>query len=307
MGETRDEVTMIRLKQPVSAGWLSRQMGLGLLGPDRPISALYPLDALEEDGLSFALPGRSIEHLHCGTLFGLAALAGNGVSLIPSREPRYDFIRAQYLLASRTGFERPRTPAEVHPSVRIAQGAVIEPGVTVGEGTVVGPNAVLRSGTHVGAWCEIQSGAVIGDAGFGFERDTDNRPLRMIHLGGVRIGDHVQIGALTAVARGALGDTVIEDYVKINNLCHVAHNCHIGWGTIIGACADLCGSLRIGRNCWIAPNCSIRQKLLIGDGAVVGMGAVVVKNVDPGTMVRGNPAKPAEQGGSSTFVPVHNN
>ena len=295
----------IKLKHPVSAGWLSHEMGLPLLGPDRDISALYPLDALEEDGLSFALPGRSIEHLHCGTLFGLAALAGNGVSLIPSKEPRYDFIRAQYLLATRTGFERPGSPPDIHPSARIGPGAVIETDVTVGEGTVIGPNAVLRSGTQVGAWCEIQSGAVIGDAGFGFERDTDNRPLRMIHLGGVRIGEHVQVGALTAVARGALGDTVIEDYVKINNLCHVAHNCHIGWGTIIGACADLCGSLRIGRNCWIAPNCSIRQKLAIGDGAVIGMGAVVVKDVAAGVMVYGNPAKPAEQRSSATFVPAH--
>ena len=295
----------IKLKHAVSAGWLSHEMGLPLLGPDRDISALYPLDALEEDGLSFALPGRSIEHLHCGTLFGLAALAGNGVSLIPSKEPRYDFIRAQYLLATRTGFERPGSPPDIHPSARIGPGAVIETDVTVGEGTVIGPNAVLRSGTQVGAWCEIQSGAVIGDAGFGFERDTDNRPLRMIHLGGVRIGEHVQVGALTAVARGALGDTVIEDYVKINNLCHVAHNCHIGWGTIIGACADLCGSLRIGRNCWIAPNCSIRQKLAIGDGAVIGMGAVVVKDVAAGVMVYGNPARPAEVRHSGSFVPAH--
>jgi UDP-3-O-[3-hydroxymyristoyl] glucosamine N-acyltransferase len=115
----------------------------------------------------------------------------------------------------------------------------------------------------------------------------------------------VQVGALTAIARGALGDTVLEDYVKINNLCHIAHNCHIGEGTIIGACADLCGSLTIGRNCWIAPNCSIRQKLAIGDGAIVGMGAVVVKDVAAGVMVYGNPARPAAQSASPTVVPVH--
>lgn len=295
----------VKLKRPVSAGWLCQAMGLRLIGPDRDIASLCALDALEEDGLSFALPGRTIEHVHGGTVFGLEALGGNGVSIIGSAEPRYDFIRAQYMLARSPGFDRPHAPADIHPSVRIGPGAIIEDGVTIGEGTVVGPNAVLRSGTRVGRFCEIQSGAVIGDAGFGFERDAQNRPLRMIHVGGVLIGDHVQVGALTAVARGALGDTVLEDYVKINNLCHIAHNCHIGEGTIIGACADLCGSLKIGRNCWIAPNCSIRQKLAIGDGAVVGMGAVVVKDVAAGVMVYGNPARPAAQSTSPTVVPVH--
>ena len=295
----------IKLKQPVSAGWLCHEMGLHLIGPDRDIASLCPLDSLGADGLSFALPGRRIDHVHAGTLFGLEALGGNGVSIIGSAEPRYDFIRAQYMLAKSPGFQRLHRSAQVHESVRIGPGAVIEDDVSVGEGTVVGPNAVLRRGTRIGRWCEIQSGAVIGDAGFGFERDAQNRPLRMIHVGGVRIGDHVQIGALTAVARGALGDTVLEDYVKINNLCHIAHNCHIGEGTIIGACADLCGSLKIGRNCWIAPNCSIRQKLVIGDGAIVGMGAVVVKDVAAGVMVYGNPARPAVQTQSPSVVPVH--
>lgn len=294
-----------KLKHPVSAGGLCQEMGLRLIGPDRTINALCPLDALDEQGLSFALPGRSVDHVHWGTVFGLQELGGNGVSVIGSEDPRYDFIRAQYMLARSPGFDRPHAPAQVHPTVRLSPGVVIEDGVSVGEGTVVGPNAVLRRGTCVGRWCEIQSGAVLGDAGFGFERDAENRPLRMIHLGGVHIGDHVQVGALTAVARGALGDTVLEDYVKINNLCHVAHNCHIGWGTIIGACADLCGSLRIGRNCWIAPNCSIRQKLAIGDGAIVGMGAVVVKDVPAGAMVYGNPAKPAEPRQPSSVLPLH--
>jgi UDP-3-O-[3-hydroxymyristoyl] glucosamine N-acyltransferase len=282
-----------RLKQPVSAGWLCRELGLTLLGPERSIAAICPLDQLEEDGLSFALSGRGIDHVHCGTVFGREELGGNGVSIIGSPDPRLDFIRAQYLLERSPGFERPAGPPQIHASVEIAPGAVIESAVTIGEGTTVGPNAVLRSGVHIGRFCEIQAGAVIGDAGFGFERDAHNRPLRMIHLGGVRIGDHVQIGALTAVARGALEDTVLEDYVKVNNLVHIAHNCRIGEGTIIGACADLCGSLRVGKNCWIAPNCSIRQKLSIGEEAVVGIGAVVVHDVEPGAMVYGNPAKPA--------------
>jgi UDP-3-O-[3-hydroxymyristoyl] glucosamine N-acyltransferase len=290
--------TAFRLKHAVSGRWLSERLGLELLGENRQIRALCPLTDLDADSLSFALPGRSIEHLRAGTIFGVRELGGNGVSVISAHAPRLEFIRAQHLLEQNPGFEVLIPPAEVHPAARVAPSAVIEDGVRIGEGTIIGPAAVIRTGTHIGRHCEVQSGAVIGDEGFGFERDDELRPLRMIHLGRVQIGDHVLIGANTCVARGALDDTVIEDYVKINNLVHVAHNCHIGRGTIIGACADLCGSLVIGANCWIAPNCSIRQKLSIGEGATIGIGAVVVKDVAAGAMVYGNPAKLATSKGA---------
>lgn len=285
---------MTGLKRAVSAAWICERLGLALLGPDRPIRRLCVLDALAEDGLSFALPGRGIDHLRGGTVFGLKELGGNGVSVIGSLKPRLDFIRAQYLLDGSPGFDRPVRPPDVHPTARVAPSAVIEGNVVIGEGTVVGANAVVRAGTRIGRSCEIKSCAVIGDSGFGFERDEKGRPLRMMHLGGVRIGDNVEVGALTTVVRGALGDTVLEDYVKVNDHVHIAHNCHIGEGAMIGACADLSGSLRVGRNVWIAPNCSIRQKLVIGDEAFIGIGAVVVRDVEAGAKVFGNPAKKVE-------------
>lgn len=283
----------IKLKKTVTAAWLCEQLDLELHGPDREIRNLCTLDVLMEGGLSFALPGRLTGHLGSGVLFGLETIKSNGISVIESPNPRLDFIRAQYLMKENPGFELPEQPPEIHPSVRLAQGVVIENGVTIGEGTVISPNAVIRSGTRIGRFCEIKSGAVIGDSGFGFERDTQNRPLRMVHLGGVRIGDHVEVGALTTVVQGALGDTVLEDYVKVNDHVHIAHNCHIGEGTMIGACADLSGSLKVGKNCWISPNCSIRQKLTIGEGSIIGIGAVVVHDVEAGAKVYGNPAKKA--------------
>lgn len=279
------------LKHPISGGWLCDRLGLALLGEDREIGALCPLDGLEPDGLSFALQGREIEHLNGGTVFSVQGPSDGRVTVIRADMPRLEFIRAQHLLMHEPGFVLPAGPPQVHPGARIAPSAVIEENVAIGDGTVIGPSAVIRSGTRIGRFCEIQAGAVIGEDGFGFERDSQMRPLRMVHLGGVRIGDHVLVGAMTAIARGALQDTVIEDYVKINNLVHVAHNCHIGRGTLIGACADLSGSLTIGANCWIAPNCSIRQKLVIGEDSTIGIGAVVVKDVASGTTVYGNPAR----------------
>ncbi len=297
-----------RLKQAVSAGWLCERIGLTLIGPDRDIRRVCTLDTLDEGGLSFVLPGRQVEHAHRGTVIALKDLSANGISVLGSADPRYDFIRAQYLLANSPGFEGSSTPAQIHPRARIHPAAVIEDGVTIGEGTVVGPNAVVRSGARIGRHCEIKSGAVIGDSGFGFERDRDNRPIRMVHLGGVRIGDHVEIGALATVVQGALADTVIEDHVKINDHVHIAHNCRIGEGTIIGGAAYLSGSIRVGRNCWIAPNSSIRQKLTIGEEAIVGIGAVVVRNVEARSTVYGNPARKAAAAADHSptgVVPVH--
>jgi len=296
------------LKQAVSAGWLCRQMGLALIGPDRDIRRICTLDSLDEGGLSFVLPGRAVDHARCGTVVALGELGGKRVSVIGSPDPRFDFIRAQYLLEQSPGYQRAATPPQIHPSARIAPGAVIENGVAIGEGTIIGPNAVLRSGARIGRYCEIKSGAVICDTGFGFERDAQNRPLRMVHLGGVRIGDHVEIGALTTVVQGALSDTVLEDHVKVNDHVHIAHNCHIGESTIIGGGAYLSGSIRVGKCCWIAPNCSIRQKLVIGDEAIVGIGAVVVRNVEQRSTVYGNPARKAAVAAEHSptgVLPVH--
>jgi acetyltransferase-like isoleucine patch superfamily enzyme len=297
-----------QLKQAVSAGWLCERIGLTLIGPDRDIRSICTLDALVEGGLSFVLPGRRVEHAHCGTVIALKDLSANGISVLGSADPRYDFIRAQHLLAKSPGFEGCSTPAQIHPRARVHPAAVIEDDVTIGEGTVVGPNAVVRSGARIGRHCEIKSGAVIGDSGFGFERDRQNRPIRMVHLGGVRIGDHVEVGALATVVQGALADTVIESHVKINDHVHIAHNCRIGEGTIIGGAAYLSGSIQVGRNCWIAPNSSIRQKLTIGDEAIVGIGAVVVRDVEARSTVYGNPARKAAAAADHSptgVVPVH--
>lgn len=280
------------LAAPVRASWLTERLGLELLGADREIHGVCGLDALGEHGLSFALPPRRADAAPGGTLFGLRELAGGAASVIASPKPRLDFIRAQHLLAEAPGFEAAQGPASVHPSAVVEPGAFVEDGVTVGEGSVVQAGAVLRRGTRVGRFCEVQSGAVLGGSGFGFERDERGVPWRMLHLGGVVLGDHVEVGALVTIARGALGDTVIGDHVKIDAHAHVAHNCVVGSGTIITACAEVSGSVKVGERCWIAPNATVRQKLKLGDGAFIGIGAVVIRDVPPGAKVFGNPAEP---------------
>lgn len=132
----------------------------------------------------------------------------------------------------------------------------------------------------------IGSNNSIGFEGFGFHKGK-----RIPHKGGVLIGSNVEIGSNTCIDRAVIGDTVIGDNVKIDNLVHIAHGVKIGNGSIIVAGAVICGSVTIGENVWVGANACIRQHLTIGDNAVIGMGAVVVKDVPAGQTVAGNPAK----------------
>lgn len=162
---------------------------------------------------------------------------------------------------------------------------------TIGEGTVVSPFVRVYDNVTIGKECFIKEGAVIGGVGFGFERDEDGNRFRFPQIGGVRIGNHVEIGGNTCIDRGALSDTILEDYAKVDNLCHIAHNAHIGKNAVVVACAEVSGSCTIGENTWVGPNVCIRDQRSIGANTMVGMGAVVVKNVGDNEIWAGNPAK----------------
>ena len=131
----------------------------------------------------------------------------------------------------------------------------------------------------------------IGTQGFGFERDEHGVPVRIPHLGEVRLGLDVEIGACTVIARGTIGDTIIGDHVKLDDHVFVAHNVEIGESTLVVAGAVICGSVKIGKRCWIGANSTIKEHVKIGDDAFVGMGAVVLDDVAENAVVVGNPAR----------------
>lgn len=279
------------LLRPVQASELSRRLGLELLGADREIRELCGLDALSGHGLSFMRDLRP-EADCSGTVFSAQPPETGALTVLRADKPRLAFIQAQHLLQSSPGFAEDTSPPDIHPTARIGRHAVIENGVSIGEGSRIGSMAVIKTGTRIGRFCEIKSGAVIGESGFGPERDEENRPLMMIHFGGVLIGDHVHVGSLSTVCRGALGDTVLADHVKIDDHCHISHNCRIGEGAMITACVEISGSVRIGRNAWLSPGCALVQKISVGDDAFIGIGSVVTRRVAAKARVFGSPARP---------------
>lgn len=166
---------------------------------------------------------------------------------------------------------------------------------TIGEGTVVSPFVRIYDNVIIGKDCFIKEGAVIGGAGFGFEKDEDGNRFRFPQIGGVKIGDHVDVGGNTCIDRGALSETVLEDYAKVDNLCHIAHNAHIGKNAVVVACAEVSGSCNIGENTWVGPNACIRDQRNVGFNTMIGMGSVVVKNIPDNEVWAGNPAKKFEK------------
>ncbi|SEO54309.1 UDP-3-O-(3-hydroxymyristoyl)glucosamine N-acyltransferase [Aquisalimonas asiatica] len=166
--------------------------------------------------------------------------------------------------------------------VQIGAGVVIEDHVTVGAGTIIHPRVTVLAGCVLGAGCVVHSGTVIGSDGFGYARDGQ-RWERVPQVGNVRIGDGVDIGANVSIDRGAIGDTVIENGVKLDNQVHIAHNVHIGENTAIAGCVGVSGSTRIGRCCTIAGAVGIAGHLVIADNVhITGMAQVTKSLTEPG-------------------------
>jgi len=176
-------------------------------------------------------------------------------------------------------------------NVYIGHNTVIEDNVTIGTGSIILHNVVISKNCKVGNECLVKSGSIIGQRGFGFQRDFNNIPISFPHYGAVFIGNNVEIGALNTIASGSLENTVIADNVKTNDHVHIAHNVLVGEGTLITACAEISGSVKIGKNCWIGPNSAIKNGLSIGDNVFVGIAAVVTKSLNDNVRVAGNPAR----------------
>jgi len=179
--------------------------------------------------------------------------------------------------------------ANVGAGASIGAHCVLGEGVQVGAHTRLYPHVTIYKGCRVGERCIVHSGAVIGADGFGMARDA-GRWLKIPQVGAVRIGDDVEIGANTAIDRGALDDTVIEEGVKLDNLIQVGHNCVIGAHTVIAGCTGLAGSVTIGRDCMIGGGVGIVGHLTICDRVTISGFSFVTKSITaPGTYTSGMP------------------
>ena len=250
------------IPNPPKASAVAELLGLELRGPDMQVTRPMPVDDCEPGAICFSGPGTERFHGKGVLLLTSEARIDNDLSHIVCENPRLSFAR-------------------------VLQHYFVDFG-----SPSIAPSATVGKCVTLGAKCIIKPGAIVGYDGFGFEKDAAGVPVRIPHIGGVTLGAEVEVGANTVIARGTMGNTVIGDHVKLDDLVFVAHNVRIGARTMVVAKAEISGSVRIGEDVWVGAGACIREHLTIGHHAVIGMGAVVVKDVPPGVTVVGNPARP---------------
>lgn len=224
-----------------------------------------------------------------------------------SSSPYVTYARASQLFSKDESADAGIHPsANVHPSavlgehVSIGSNVVVEANAEIGEGAVIGagsyvgarsrigrhsrlfPNVTVYHDVSIGDRAVIHSSVVVGADGFGFAFDG-RRSIKIAQLGGVQIGDDVEIGAGSTIDRGALDDTVIGNGVKIDNQVQIAHNCVIGEHTVICGCSAIAGSTTIGRYCTIGGAVGIIGHLQIADKVMISAMSLVSQSIaEPG-------------------------
>lgn len=276
-------------------------LGKPLRGPDVVVMSPGSLRSLSPATLVFASSHTETLANALNSSLQLMVIASEAfaevlrVPHIIHEAPKLAFVRACAAFFPLPGARGPAVDrisasARISEEAQIGHGVVIEPNVQIGAGTRIEHNAVLGRGVAIGDNCYVKSGAIVGLRGFGFVRDENGCPLDFPHYASVRIGDGVEIGAVSTIVAGSLDDTIIEDGAKINDYVHVAHNVRIGRGTMVAAGAIIGGSSDIGEDCWIGINASLRDGVTIGDRVIVGMGSVVTKRFSSDVTLFGCPA-----------------
>ncbi|WP_425313138.1 UDP-3-O-(3-hydroxymyristoyl)glucosamine N-acyltransferase [Pseudomonas putida] len=298
-------------------GQLAEFLGATLSGPaELEITGLATLQEAGPGQLSFLANPQYRKYLgdsHAAAVLLKAADAEGfaGHALIVA-DPYLAYARISHLFDP-----KPRAVAGIHPSAVVASdaqvdasasvgafaviesGARIGPGVSIGaqcfigarcvigEGGWLAPRVTLYHDVRIGKRVVIQSGAVIGGEGFGFANEKGVWQ-KIAQIGGVSIGDDVEIGVNTAVDRGALADTRIGDGVKLDNQIQIAHNVQIGDHTAMAACVGISGSTKIGKHCTIAGGVGMVGHIDVCDGVFVsGMTMVTRSITEPGAYSSG--------------------
>lgn len=300
------------LPEPVRVAELAALLGAELQGDgQQPVRRLAPLASADAESITFATGPRYAAQLAQSIAAcviippALQEAASHRPARLVTADPYACYARLTQWWAVQL---RPRVQAGVHPSASVAEGvrlgegvcigaqAVVEAGAVIGAGAQIGPlchvgagvevgehtrlapQVVLMPGTRVGARCLLHSGVVVGADGFGFAPGAEGW-VKIEQLGGVWIGDDVEIGANTCIDRGALDDTVIDSGVKLDNLIQIAHNVQIGAHTAMAGCAAVAGSTRIGSRCTIGGAANIVGHLTIADGVHVSAASLVMSSL----------------------------
>jgi UDP-3-O-[3-hydroxymyristoyl] glucosamine N-acyltransferase len=269
-------------------------LGGELVGDDQlEIFGIAPLSEAQNQHLSFLHNPKYAAQLvysQAGCVIvspSVRALAVARGAAIITPDPYYYFARLTQLWKRNYGVEQ---HSFIHPSSVIDTQAYVDKTAYIGplcvieKGSVIGAYSVLKSHVTVGHDCSIgqrcliHSGVVIGSDGFGFAHHAGQWE-KIEQLGCVSIGDDVEIGANTCIDRGALGNTVVADGVKLDNLIQIAHNVRIGKHTAIAACVGIAGSTSIGAHCSVGGAAAVLGHVQLADNVHVSASTTITKSI----------------------------
>jgi len=302
---------------------LAQQLNAELAGPaDIEVRGVAGLTEAGEGDLAFVADDRHLKDLAGSRASAFIVPQGAPQLSVPAlrvRNPRLAFARAIALFHVRTaapGGISGRASigkdvvigadATVHPGAFIGDGArigsrvTIFPGAFIGAGVVIGddctiyPNVTVREGVTVGSRVILHPGAVIGSDGFGFVTDGGVHH-KIPQVGGVVIGDDVEIGANSTVDRATLGTTVIGKGTKIDNQVQVAHNVVIGEHCLLAAQVGIAGSTSLGKYVVMGGQAGAGDHLTIGDQVMAGGGTGITRDIEAGKVIAGHPALPLRE------------
>ncbi len=280
-------------------GEIHEQLGGELIGdPQLLISSILPLESAGPDSISFLSNPKYRKQLQtckaACVIVGESArelAVARGAAII-TKDPYLYYAKLSQIWKKKQTFGQAAAgvhvqayvhpTAIVHPTASIGPFSVVEEGATIGAYTVLKSRVTVSYGCHIGDHCILHPGVVIGADGFGFALNRDPNSLEWVkieQLGAVRIGNNVEIGANTCVDRGALGDTVIADGVKLDNLIQIGHNAQIGKNSAMAACVGIAGSAKIGAYCTIAGASNVAGHLEVADHVHVSAVSTVIKSI----------------------------
>lgn len=308
----------------VLASRLARECGGRLAGPDVELTGMAGLREAAPGQLSFLANSKYaglLSQTRASCVIAHPSSAIEGLSLIVSDNPYLSFAKAVTFFYNAV---RPKAQPGIHPaaviggtaridpSASVGAYAVIEAGARIGAGTVIMPLCYVGRGAEIGDDCLIypqaairedcrvgnrvilHCGAVVGSDGFGYAKDGD-KYYKIPQVGNVILEDDVEIGANTAIDRGALGPTVIGRGTKLDNLVQIAHNVKLGQDTAIAAQSGIAGSAEVGDRVVMAGQVGLVGHIRIGNDVTLGAQAGVTKSVPDKTVVSGYPAIPHGQ------------
>lgn len=314
----------------LTAGEVATLTGAELLTPQfasASIDYLAPLDRGGEGALVFAdgrknagkLSGLQAAAIICGE--ELASLVPEGIAILVSRRPQPDFAAIGRLMfpgavrpVAITGETGISPLAHIHPEAVLEDGVIVEPGAvigagaSIGSGTLVAPNVVIGPSVQIGRDCYIGPGATVihallgnrvalhggvrvGQDGFGYVPGRTGAE-KVPQIGRVIIQDDVEVGANTAIDRGALGDTVIGEGTKIDNLVQIGHNVRIGRSCLIAGQCGISGSVTLGNGVMLGGRAGLADHLTVGSGAQIAAASGVMNDIPAGARWGGTPAQP---------------